>query len=125
MVFVLIVSGVISAVLIAFVIRSNEVISEANEPVVTQRTEVFTNVCKSLLISDLRNEMKAGSFDPKNPDSASLPKVATGKGSKLILYPRTPHSAVPTQMPCKSANGKWKKDPNVLKWSSRDLGIFS
>ena len=125
MVFVLIVSGVISAVLIAFVVRSVEVISESNEPAVSQRSEVFTNLCKSLLLSDLRNEMKAGSFDPKNPDSASLPKVATEKGSKFILYPKTPHSAVPTRMRLKSADGNWSEDPNILKWSSRDSAFFS
>lgn len=125
MVFVLIVSGVISAVLIAFVIRSIDVISKSSEPAVTQQSEVFTNFCKGLLLSDLRNEMKAGSFDPKNPDSASLPKVASDSGSKLILYPKTPHSAVPTRMRLKSANGNGIEGPNVLKWSSRDLSFFS
>ncbi len=125
MVFVLIVSGVISALFIALVLRSIDVVSESNEPVVAQRADVFTNVCKSLLISDLRNEMKAGSFDPLNPDAASLPKVASESGSKLILYPKTPFSAVPTRMTARGGDGLAIAEPNLLKWSSRDASFFS
>ena len=124
MVFVLIVSGVISAVMVAFVLRSIDVVSESNEPVVRQRADVFTNVCKNMMISDLRNEMKAGSFDPLNPDAASLPKVMSEKGSKLILYPKTPFSAVPTRMTLRSGDGLAIDQPNLLKWSSRDAPFF-
>ena len=124
MVFVLIVSGVISAVLIAFVLRSIALVSESNEPVVSQRADVFTNVCKNILISDLRNEMKAGSFDPLNPDAASPPKVISEGGSKLILYPKTPFSAVPTRMTLRAGDGLAIAEPNLLKWSSRDAPFF-
>lgn len=119
LVLVLAVSAVAAAMIVAFVLRSTGATAVNGSELAERKVEELGEVIRSILLNDLRQEMRAGSHYPGHSGESSLVRVQTPEGKALLLYPASPQTAVPARTAPESDGGFQKDFPNLLKWSSR------
>ena len=118
LVLVLLLTAVLTAMVTLFLSTTGKYVSVSTSALEGERAEQMLEVAWKQIVTNLENEMVAGSQNPGAPDGSPYVSFLTPAGKGRLMFPSNAWAAVP------SRNAP-ENQPNLVKWSSRDAAFFN
>ncbi len=118
LVLVLLLTAVLTAMVTLFLSTTGKYVSVSTSALEGERAGQMLEVAWKQILTNLENEMVAGSQNPSAPDGSPFVSFLTPAGKGRLMFPSNAWAAVP------SRNAP-ENQPNLVKWSSRDAAFFN
>lgn len=118
LVLVLLLTAVLTALVTLFLSTTGKYVSVSTSALEGERADQMLEVAWKQIVTNLGNEMVAGSQNPAAPEVSPFVAYVTPEGTGRLMFPANARASVP------SRNAP-ENQPNLVKFSSRDAAFFN